>query len=164
MTEECEGPPLPEPTPEHELLQRTVGAWNVKCTYFMVDPPLENEARETVEPVGPFWTVSRFEAEMMGTPFVGRATCGYDPFEQRFVGTWVDSMLPVLYPYDGTYDEGTRTLAMKGRGNMPQFGGVCDYRMVQQFAAEGHHTFDMYVTMPDGNEVQLFHYVYERAD
>ena len=67
-------PMMPGPTDEHRLLLEHVGTWKVACTYYMdpSQPPMEVEAKETVEAVGGFWTVSKFESEFMGMPFVGR--------------------------------------------------------------------------------------------
>ena len=39
-------------------------------------PPLKTRAKETVELVGALWTTSRFEADILGMPLVGRATLG----------------------------------------------------------------------------------------
>ena len=37
------------------------------------------QATDTVEAHGRFFTVSRFQADMMGMPFEGISTVGYDP-------------------------------------------------------------------------------------
>ena len=44
---------------------------------------------------GGLWLISRFEGEVVGTPFTGIGTFGYDPAEKKYVGTWVDTMTPV---------------------------------------------------------------------
>lgn len=162
MSEEM---PMPQPTEEHTMLTATAGTWNVDCSYFM-DPsgePMKTKAKETVETVGQFWTTSKFESDFMGMPFVGSATLGYDTHDNKFVGTWIDCMSTVLFNYEGQYDAATKQLNMKGRGMMPPFGGVCDYRMSMTFGDGDGHQFDMYVTPPGAPEMQMFHYEYTRA-
>ena len=65
--------------------------------------------------------------------------------------------------YEGGYDAETRTIAMSGRGFMPAMGGERDYRITIQITGDDSHVFDMFVTMPDDNEVRLFTYEYQRA-
>ena len=47
--------------PEHEWLQRQVGDWKVKCSYFMGSPdaPIEVEGSETVIALGDFGSWQR---------------------------------------------------------------------------------------------------------
>jgi hypothetical protein len=161
----CDSPAPFEPGDEHGMLQRHLGTWNVDCTYFMdpSQPPMKVQAKETVEGVGPFWTVSRFESDMMGMAFVGRATLGYDSVKKKWVGTWIDSMSPVMFPYEGSFDASSGVLEMSGRGHMAHFGGDVDYRMTQHFRNDDTHDFHMYVTIPGGPEVKMFSYEYTRA-
>ena len=87
-------PPMPQPTAEHKNLEEYAGNWKVACKFYMdpSQPPMETNATEKIELVGDFWTVSRFESNMMGAPFVGSALLGYEPHTGKFVSTWVDSM------------------------------------------------------------------------
>ena len=79
MTEHA-APPMPQPTAEHKLLQDLVGNWKVACKFYMdpSQPPMETNATEKVDLIGDFWTVSRFETQMMGAPFVGCGIGGAD--------------------------------------------------------------------------------------
>ena len=49
---------------------------------------------------------------MMGAPFVGRATLGYEPHTGKYVSTWIDSMSPVLFMLtrqaEGRHDHDSR--------------------------------------------------------
>jgi len=95
--------------------------------------------------------------------FQGRATLGYDSFKECMVGQWVDSTSPVPCTYEGTLDPDAMTIDMAGRGFMPAMGGERDYRMTMGITGPDSHVFSMYVTMPEGMEVKLFTYEYERA-
>ena len=72
-TEQQTGPYAPDP--HHLWLQRRVGVWDVECEYCMepTAEPIRVYGTDTVEAVGPFWTVGNFEVELPGFPLTGRA-------------------------------------------------------------------------------------------
>ena len=164
MTEDCGTPP--GPGPEHQTLKEAVGTWNVDCTFYMdpSQPPMVCEAKETIEMLGEFFTVSLFEADFGGMDFKGRATLGFDPERKKFTGTWIDSMSPHMFPYEGDYDAATKTLEMSGQGYMCQFGGNTPYRMTEKALDGGGREFEMFATPAGMPEIKLFTYVYSRAD
>ena len=162
MTDQA-APPMPQPTAEHIKLKQHAGTWNVACKFYMdpSQPPMEAQAKETVEMVGEFWTVSKYEVEMMGMPFVGRATLGYQPHTQEWVSTWVDSMSSHLFYFTGK-EEGD-TLTMTGEAWNCHVDAMCMHRTTEQRISSDEHIFEMFVTMPDGNEVKSMTMHYTRA-
>ncbi len=160
MSENCE---MPQPTEQHRLVLGGVGTWNVDCTYWMGPQEMKCRAKETVEAVGGFWTVSRFESDFMGMPFVGRCTLGWDGMANEFVGVWVDSMSPHMFAMRGTFDAAKHVLTMKARGPNMQTGEMTDFRMVTTFRDADHFAFDMFMALPGADDVHVFHYEYERA-
>lgn len=156
---------LPTPSDEHKLLQESVGKWNVKCTYYMdpSQPPMECDATETIESVGPFYTASRFESRFGEMPFLGSATLGYDPHKEKWVGTWISNMGPEFYYFEGDYDADAKRLEMKGEGMFPHFGCICPFRSVQDWNDDGMHKFEFFVQIPNGPEMKTFTYLYSRA-
>ena len=106
-------PPMPQPTAEHKLLAEHAGTWKVNRNSFMEPgrPPLECVARETVELVGAFWTISEFESTRMGAPFVGRATVGYEPHSKRCISARVDAFTPALCLCTGSRSGDTPTMS-----------------------------------------------------
>jgi len=157
--------PFPTPLEHHQMLLSHVGTWDVQCTYYMdpSQPPMEAKAKETVEAVGQFWTVSKFESDFMGMPFVGRATLGYDTNAEQFVGTWIDGMSTVIFHYVGQFDADKKVLDMSGEAFMPHFQGECKFRSVIYFADDDKHQFEMFVTPPGAPEMKMFRYEYSRA-
>ena len=105
-------PPMPQPGPEHEMLKKDVGVWDATVEMFMAPgaPPSVSKGTETVTMMGGFWQLSEFKSEMMGQPFEGRGTTGYDPAKKKYVGTWVDTMTPGYYTVEATYDAATKTM------------------------------------------------------
>jgi hypothetical protein len=156
---------MPTPGPEHGILMEMVGRWNVDCTYFMgPGEPMKTQATETIEAVGAFWTVSLFDAEFMGQPFQGRCVMGFDQKRGKWVGTWIDSMSSHLFVMEGDMDPGTKALEMHCEGPAPMTGELIPYRNVSSIREDGKRQFDMFMTLPDAGEVQMFSYVYTRAE
>src|SRR5712691_8702251 len=116
-------PPLPKPGPEHEVLKQDVGTWD--ATVEMMEPgkpPAVSKGVETVSLIeGGLWTVTDFKSTMMGAPFHGHGTNGFDPTRKRYVFTWIDSMSTGLALGEATYDPGTKT--MKGWMEGPDLTG-----------------------------------------
>jgi hypothetical protein len=154
---------MPQPTAEHKLLAEHAGTWKVRCKFYMEpgQPPLETDAREVVEMVGPFWTVSRFETDFMGAPFVGRATVGYEPHAKRWISTWVDAMSPALFVLSGT--QKGDTLTMTGEAWSQMTNSVLKHRTTEKRISKDEFVFEMFATMPDGNEIKMMTNHYRRA-
>ena len=159
---ECQ---MPTPGAEHNDLLSAVGKWNVACTYYMdpSQPPMQTQAVETIEPCGGFWTVSRFESDFGGMPFLGRCTMGYDPRAGKWIATWVDSMMPHMYVMEGNYDDAGKVLTMNSEGPAPGSGETTNYRSTWEKLDDGNRRFEMFVTLPEVGEVKMFTHIYTRA-
>jgi len=162
MTDQA-APTMPQPTAEHRLLKEHAGRWKVACKFYMEpgQPPMEAEATETVEMVGEFWTLSKYESSFMGAPFVGRATMGYEPHAKRFVSTWVDSMAPVLFHFTG--EKKGDTITMKGKAWSCMTNSVLEHRTTEKHVSKDERIFEMFATMPGGDEVKMMTHHYRRA-
>ena len=162
MTDQS-APPMPQPTAEHHLLKDHTGTWKVACKFYMEpgQPPMETNATETIEMVGEFWTISKYQTEMMGMPFVGRATMGYEPHANRFVSTWVDSMSPALFYLTGK--QKGDTITMEGQAWSCMTNSILKHRTTEKRISKNEHVFEMFCTMPDGKEIKMMTNHYKRA-
>ncbi len=153
-------PAMPQPGPEHEMLKKDVGTWDATVE-FMGGPgaaPSVSKGTETVTMLGGFWQVTDFKSEMMGQPFEGRGAMGYDPSRKKYVGTWVDSMVPGYYTTEGTYDPATKTLTSTMEGPGPD-GTIAKTRETTEWKDPDTRVFTMYG--PDGKSVMM-RITYER--
>ena len=67
-------------------------------------------------------------------------TLGYDPTTQRFVGTFVGSMMAQMWIYDGSLDATGRILTLDTEG--PSFtpeGGLAKYQDIVEVIDPDHH-------------------------
>ena len=164
MTESNECLPS-QPTAQHAWIMQNVGTWTAHCKFFVGpdQPPMELVGEEKVEAHGAFFTVGRFAAEMMGMPFVGLATIGYDTYQEHFVSTWIDSMSPHLFHFTGQLDAAGEVLELTARAPAPMTGQMTDWRSREAHLADGSRRFELFVTMPGGGEMRLFEHRYVRA-
>src|SRR4051794_28771751 len=104
-----------EPTQQHQWLQKFLGDW----TYEHESPEGPNQpahkvrGTETVRSLGGLWIVCDGQGNMPdGNPATMIMTLGYDPKKERFVGTWVGSMMPQLWVYDGELNAAATVLTL----------------------------------------------------
>ena len=107
---------------EHRWLARLAGEWTYEGRMIPDDPKYRASGAETVRMLGEAWMLAEAEGAMAdGTPTGSLMTIGFDPETGRFTGTFVASMMTNLWLYDGTLDEGGRSLRLQSEG--PRFDG-----------------------------------------
>lgn len=152
-----------QPAAEHEWLTSHVGEWAVKCEYFMSpgEEPIEVDGVESVEMLGPFWAVGRFEADMLGTPVVGESVLGFDPVKRCFTGSWKDSYTPFHYRFEGELSDDRRALDLVGSNYDPMRQREATYRWRTEYVGDGERVMSLSVEV-DGSEVPILRYRYVR--
>jgi hypothetical protein len=156
------GPPVPGP--EHELLKKDVGVWDATVELSMAPgaAPAVSKGTETVLMLGGFWQLAQFKSEMMGQPFEGLGTVGYDPAKGKYVGTWIDSMTPGYYTVEGTYNAATKTMTTMMEGPDPS-GQTAKMRETTEWKDADNRVFTMYGPPgPDGKEPVAMRITYKR--
>lgn len=108
-----------EPRAEHEWLKRLVGEWafDSKCQMEPGQPPAQTSGTESVRAVGDLWVVGEGQGSMPGGGTCSMIiTLGFDPAKERFVGTFIVSIMPGLWIYDGVLDPTGRKLTLDTEG------------------------------------------------
>ena len=150
----------PQPGPEHEMLKETAGEWTCLCK--MSDGAESKGVSTSKMECGGLWLVTNFEGDFGGMKFQGKGLDSYDAKKKKFVGVWVDSMTTTPMSLEGTYDEKTKMLTMTGEAKMPD-GTLAKHRMVTKYTDKDHHSFEMFMTMPDGKEMSMMTIDYTRV-
>jgi hypothetical protein len=155
-------PPLPAPGPEHALLKGDVGVWDAAVEIFGGPAPTTSKGSETNTLLGNgLWLITDFKGEMMGAPFQGHGTAGWDPAKKKYVGTWVDTMSTGVLLSEGTYDASTKTMTSWMEGP-DMTGKVTKMRTVTEYKSPDSRVFTMYAPGPDGKEAQTMRITYTR--
>jgi hypothetical protein len=146
---------MPAPGKEHAWLKALEGVWDVHCKFTMApdQAPVEMKGVETARVgLGGFWLTAEFKGEMAGAPFEGRSTLGYSPFKKKYVGTWIDGMVPHLFVSEGELDATGKILTMTAEVIDPATGKPGKERWVTEIQDADTHTFTFYGHGPDGKE------------
>jgi Protein of unknown function (DUF1579) len=143
-----------EPQKEHQWLQRFVGEWTYEHECAMgPDQPLSKfTGTESVRSVGGLWMMCEGRGEMPGGGAATTVmTLGYDPAKQRYVGTFLGSMMTHLWVYDGGLDPAGNVLTLDTEG--PHFGTegkMAKYKDVIEFKSDDHRVLTSHALGEDG--------------
>lgn len=154
---------MAEPTAEHRWLQRLTGEW----TYEMEaeggpgEPPIREAGTERGRSLGDMWVMC--ESVMPdGIPVTNVMTLGYDPARERFVGTFVSSMMTHLWVYEGTLEGDLLTLETEGPG-YPDASRTVSYRDTVQLVSDDHRIHTSSYPRDDGGWHTFMTTHYRRA-
>jgi hypothetical protein len=156
-----------EPQKEHQWLQKLVGEWTYELDAAAEagKSPEKVMGTESVRSLGGVWFLAEGQGEMPGG---GTATTlmtlGYDPAKQRYVGTWIGSMMTHLWEYDGALDASERVLTLEAEGpSMASEGAMAKYRDVIEFKTDNHRILTSHMLGDDGKWNQFMTAHYRRA-
>ncbi len=160
-----------EPQKEHAWLQRLVGDWTYEIDAIMApgEPPIKLRGNEIVRSVGGIWIVADGQGEMPGGGIAKTMlTIGFNQRKQRFVGSWIGSMMTYLWMYEGTLDASEKVLSLECDG--PVFGpdgsmseGTTRYKDVHALISENERTLTGNILGPDGNWSEMMTCTYRRS-
>lgn len=136
-----QGPEFPAPQAEHTWLKQFVGEWESVAEGKPApdQPALTCQGTMKSRMLGDFWVTSEITNEMMGTRIQAIQTIGYDVNSKKYIGTWVDSMLPHLWKYEGSVDATGKILTLEAEG--PNFltpGKSAKFRDIYEFKSKDH--------------------------
>lgn len=141
---------------EHAVLQQDVGVWDAEMKMWMApeggEPMPAKGVEENVLMAGGSWLLSDFEGNFGGQDFTGRGQFGYDPQQQKYIGTWVDSMSPYMMTMKGTYDADSKTLTMFGENTNPQTGQPMYTKAETRYVSDNERVMTMYMGGEDKDD------------
>lgn len=137
----------------HEMLTSWNGTWTSETTFWEYEGAAPNKSTSTVVNsmiLGGKYQTSKHTGNMMGMPFEGLGTTGYDNATKQFVSTWMDNWSTGIMSMAGTWDEATKTMTLNG--SMPDIcrpGKECALKEV--FTVIDDNTQNMVMYGPDPN-------------
>jgi hypothetical protein len=155
-----------EPQKEHAWLQKLVGEWTyeIECIMGPGQAPAKSAGSERVRSVGGLWIVAEGQGEMPGGgPATTLMTLGYDPQKQRYVGTFIGSMMTHLWVYAGGLDADGKVLTLDTEG--PSFAGngkLAKYQDVITLESDNHRILTSRMLGEDGTWHQFVTAHYRR--
>ena len=86
-----------------------------------------------------------YEGNMMGMPFQGKMTMGYDNAKKEFVSSWIDNMGTGILFTSGTWDDASKTLTLQGEQSDPtRPGKTCHFRETLKIVDNNTQIMSMY--------------------
>ena len=147
-----------EPQKEHQWLERFVGEWTMEAdptteTAETAEPGQSQGAwTESVRSLGGRWILFEGKGPMPGGGAATTVmTLGYDPRRQRYVGTWIGSMMDHLWVYEGTLDGNVLTLDSEGPSFDPDDQGkMAKYKDVIELESDDRRVLTSHKLGDDG--------------
>src|SRR5690606_9279241 len=137
-----------KPSEQHKWLASMDGSWNAKVKMWMdpSQPAQESDATTKNEMImNGLYQRSIHTGDMMGMPFHGESTTGYDNTNKKFVATWIDNMGTGIMYMEGNYDDVSKTLTLKGSTTDPMTGKDIEVKETITHNSPDQHTFIMYM-------------------
>lgn len=144
------------PGPMHKLLDRTIGDFTYATKMWMAPgaPPMESKGTSHGEWIlGGRYVRTTIKGDMMGMPFEGQSTDGYDNVSKKFVSSWVDNMGTGIMTGTGTCDAGGKVCTLWMEGSDPMTGQTAKSKTVTTYNDSGY-TMEMFMIDPSGAEMK----------
>lgn len=155
------------PQKEHHWLERLVGEWTYETEAIVESgkPPEKFTGTESVRSLGGLWILCEGRGIM---PDCGMATTimtlGYNPQKNRYVGTFIGSMMSHMWIYNGELDPAGKVLTLDTEG--PDFtatGTMAKYKDVIEFKDDTHRVLSSHTLGEDGKWRKFMSANYRRA-
>jgi hypothetical protein len=151
----------PQPTETHkQMIKADEGVWDATMRGYFAgpdQPPQEFKGIEKVRAVADgLWMISEFEGDFVGgKKFRGHGITGYDPQKKKIVGAWADNMTTSLGTLEGEYDPKTKTTTLWFQMPDPMTGQMRKDKHVEEYKADGHKLYTIYMAGPGGEQIKL---------
>ncbi|MFD1327527.1 DUF1579 domain-containing protein [Mycoplana ramosa] len=150
-------------TTQHHWLHRLLGDWDCSADAIAA-PPKNSTWTEHVRPLGGYWVLCEGRGLMPdGQEGETLMTLGYDPARDRYIGTWIGSMMNYLWHYDGVLEPTGNLLTLHSEG--PDFkteGKRVPYQDIITFIDDRHRTLTALVHKNDGSWEKMMEMHYWR--
>ena len=153
------------PGPMHEMMASWNGQWSAVISSWMdpSQPPTISQATQLLNPImSGLYQTGHLSGTMMGKHFEGRSVMGYDNAKKKFVSTWIDNLGSGIIYMEGTWDDASKTLHLKGTQTDPMTGKDAPIREELKVVDDNTHVLTMYGTGMDGKEMKFMEATFKR--
>jgi len=140
-----------------QMMAKSAGEWKAEVMQFTdpSQPPMRSMAAVHNEMIlGGRYLSTKYNGNMMGMPFEGQGTMGYDNGTKMYYSTWVDNMGTGISYMKGNMSADGKTLELKGSSFDPTQNKEVMMRQVTTFIDDNHQKMEFYSTM-NGKEVKM---------
>ena len=134
-----------------KMLAKSTGNWSGQVVWWMGQNGPADTSMTTINNkmiMGDRYLVSNYKGNMMGAPFEGTSTTGYDNAKKVYISTWIDNMSSGIMTMEGPYDEASRSITQTGEFVSPVDGRKCNMKQVMRFIDDKTQVMEMYSPDP----------------
>ena len=135
------------PGEEHKMLAADNGVWKAEVSMWMNPDSLPMKSKGTVTNkmiLGGRYQEGTFKGDMMGMPFEGVSTTGYDKARKVWTSSWIDNMSTMIMNMDGKWDDASKAIVFTGEMLCPANGKMCEMKQVYKKIDDNHQVMEMY--------------------
>ncbi|EJG00923.1 DUF1579 domain-containing protein [Flavobacterium sp. F52] len=137
------------PGDPHKMLADEVGTWNCDMTFWSdanAKPEKETSVAEIKMVLGGRFQEATYKGTMMGQPFEGKGTVGYNNASKEYISTFIDNMGTGMMTSRGKYNESTKSIEYFGEMADPVTAKNIKYREVYTIVDAKTRKMEMYDT------------------
>jgi hypothetical protein len=153
------------PGAPHQRLASSAGSYDLKITSWHEPggPAMEDTGTATrTMTLGGRVLVEEISGSMMGMPFSGRGSTGFDNVSGKYWATWNDSMSTGIMVSEGTCDPASKACSFTGSWNDAIKKGPVTARMTSRWTSPTTEVFELYGPGKDGKEMKMMEIVYTK--
>jgi hypothetical protein len=149
----------------HKMMAGWDGNWAAEIKVWMAPdaPPMVMNSKSTNKMINSgLIQLSTHEGKWGDMPFNGVSQTGYDNHRGIFWSTWYDNFGSGLTYLEGTWDDATKTINMKGKMTDPESKQQLDLRETMKIVDENTQVMEQFLTH-DGKEMKSMEITFKRA-
>lgn len=153
------------PGAPHKQLARMAGDWTFTNKMWMAPgaPPAESTGTMTAEMIlGGRYVQSVWKGNLMGQPFEGRGTDGYDNVARQHVSSWVDNMGTGILYMTGSCDAEGKVCTSSGDMIDPVTNKPGSMKTVTTWTDNDNFKFELFGRDGNGQEMKMMEMVLKR--
>ena len=141
------------------------GTWNSEVTMWQKpDAPPQKSMGTTVNKMvlGGRYQESVNTSTMMGMPFEGHGTLGYNNANNMFESSWIDNMGTGVMHMKGPWDAATKSVTLRGKETDPETMTEKDFKETFKVVDNNTQMMEMYGPGMDGKEIKMMEIKFTR--
>lgn len=139
----------------HKMLATSNGKWDAEITFYYnpASPSVNKAVCENKMILGGRYQQSAYTGSVDGMPFEGIGTLAYDNARKIYQSTWIDNMGTGIMQMEGTFDEASKTMNLKGKATDVASGKDIEVRETFKLVDANTQQMEMF-EMKDGKETK----------
>ncbi len=149
----------------HKMMASWDGIWNSEIS--MWEKPGAPPTKSTGTAVNKMVLGGRYQesvnkSTMMGMPFEGHGTIGYNNASKKMVSSWIDNMGTGILNMTGTWDTATKSVTFTGKEMDPETMTEKDFKETFRVIDDNTQMMEMFAPGPDGKDVKMMEIKFTR--